>query len=73
MDETPEQRAIQDKRDALRTLEKKTANKRTAASTTTALFSRERLPEPPELSGRVRRIRSRAIRVSRSENGRGPG
>ena len=46
MDETPEQRAIQEKRHALRALERKAAAKRrTGPKGTNALFSRERPPE----------------------------
>jgi hypothetical protein len=51
MDETPEQRAIQEKRKAVRALEEKAAGKRAAATTTNALFSRERLPEPQLADG----------------------
>jgi hypothetical protein len=62
MDETPEQRAIQQKRKAVRALEKKAAKKRDA-STTNALFSRARLPEPPQFADGDYSIRRRLLRV----------
>jgi hypothetical protein len=63
MDETPEQRAIQEKRKAVRALEKKAATKRAPARVTNALFSRGWLPEPPRFADGDYSIRRRLLRV----------